>query len=191
MSDFDWKKLLPVLGAAAMGNVPGAILAAANAVSDVLGVKVAPTPQAIDVAMQAATPEQVIALQKVESDLKVKLRELEIDELKANLADVQDARKFNANTHGILYLGYGINALSYACVGMILYGSYTVLTGGKLNGVDPGMAAMVGSVVGAVVQWLMANSAQANSFFFGSSPGSRQVVQDLAKSVGDAAGKLK
>lgn len=190
MSDFDWKKLLPVVGAAVTGNVPGAIMAAAKVVSDVLGVDVEPTAKAIDAAMQLATPEQVIALQRAEGDLKIRLKELEVDELKANLADVQDARKFNANTHGILLLGYGINVLSYACIALILYGSFSVMNGTKVA-VDPGLAAMVGSVVGAVVQWLMSNAAQANSFFFGSSPGSRQAVQDLAKAVSDTTTRLK
>ena len=190
MSDFDWKKLLPVIGAAVTGNVPGAIAAAASAVSDVLGFQVDPTPKAIDAAMKSATPEQVIALQKLENDLKVRLKELEIDELKATLSDVQDARKFNANTHGILILGYAINAMSYFCVAMILYGSFQVISGTRV-GIDPALAAMVGSVIGAVVQWLMSNAAQANSFFFGSSPGSRQVAQDLARTVGEATAKIK
>jgi putative protein kinase ArgK-like GTPase of G3E family len=57
-----------------------------------------------------------------------------------------------------------------------------VLTGTKLA-IDPGLAAMVGSVIGAVVQWIMSNSSQANGFFFGSSPSSRQVSSDLAKAV--------
>ncbi|OXE35027.1 MAG: hypothetical protein CGW95_16385 [Phenylobacterium zucineum] len=188
---FDWKTLLPVIGAAVTGNVPGAILAASTAISDVLGVKVDPTPSAIDTALKTATPEQVIALQKLEADLKIRFKEIEVDELKAQLADVQDARKFNANTHGILYLGYLINAASYACVFAILYGCFKVLTGGSMQGVDPGLAATVGTVVGAVVQWLMSNAAQANSFFYGSSPGSRQVATDLAKSVGDATARIK
>lgn len=191
MADFDWKKLLPVIGAAVTGNVPGAIAAAASAVSDVLGVAVEPTPKAIDAAMKSATPEQVIELQKLENDLKLRLKQLELDEAKAQLEDVQNARKFNANTHGILYLGYLINLASYLCVGGILYGCFMVLTGSKMSGVDPGLAATVGTVVGAVVQWLMANAQQANSFFYGSSPGSRQVSQDLARAVGDASAKVK
>jgi hypothetical protein len=190
MSDFDWKKLLPVIGAAVTGNVPGAILAASNAISDVLGVKVDPTPSAIDSAMKTATPEQVISLQRIEADLKIKFKEIEVDELKAQLADVQNARQFNANTHGILYLGYLINAASYACIFAILYGCFMVVMGTKV-GIDPGLAAMVGSVVGAVVQWLMSNAAQANGFFYGSSPSSRQVATDLAKSVGDATSRVK
>ena len=190
MADFDWKKLLPVIGAAVTGNVPAAVMAAATAVSDVLGVPVEPTPKAIDAAMKSATPDQVIALQKLENDLKIRIKEIEVDELKAQLSDVQSARHFNADKHGILYLGYLINAASYACIFAILYGCFQVINGAKI-GTDPSVAAMVGSVVGAVVQWLMSNAAQANSFFYGSSPSSRQVAQDLARSVGDATAKVK
>lgn len=197
MSDFDWKKLLPVVGAAVTGNVPGAILAAANAVSEVLGFKVQPTPAAIDSAIAAATPEQMIALKKVDADLKIRFRELDTEDKKTDaqlviehLKDVQSARQFNANTHGILVLGYLINLTSYICIGGVLYGCFAVLANsGKLN-IDPGIAAMLGGIVGAAVQWLMSNAAQANAFFFGSSPGSRQVSSELAKAVGDA-GKVK
>jgi hypothetical protein len=193
----DWKSVLPVIGNAISGNIPGAIVAAAAAISGSLGLPVQPNPESIDNALKNATPEQLTALKKIDADLKIRFRELDTEDKKIDAAtevayvdDVKDARKFNANTHGILYLGYGINLLSYLCILVILYGSFTVITGSKL-GVDPGLAAMVGSVVGAVVQWLMSNAAQANGFFFGSSPGSRQVVQDLARSVGDATQKLK
>jgi hypothetical protein len=196
--DFDWKKVLPVIGAAVTGNVPGAILAAASALGDVFGVPVPATPDGIDAAIKGATPEQITAIKKIDADLKIRFRELDTEDKKidaasdaAVLADTQDARRFNAHTDGILYLGYLINVASYACIFAILYGCFMVLTGGSMKGVDPGIAAMVGSVVGAVVQWLMSNSSQANSFFFGSSPGSRQVSSDLAKAVGTATTKLK
>lgn len=197
MSDFDWKKTLPFIGALATGGVPALVTAAAGAIADALGTTVEPTEAGIATAMKAATPEQVIALQQVDANLKIKLREFEVEEKKiaatteiAYVDDVKNARQFNANTHGILYLGYGINLLSYACVFTILYGCFSVMTGSKIA-VDPGLAAMVGSVIGAVVQWLMSNAAQANGFFFGSSPSSRQAAQELAKAVGDGTAKLK
>lgn len=197
MSDFDWKKALPFIGALATGGVPALVTAAAGAIADALGTSVEPTEAGIGSALKSATPEQMIALKQVDSNLKIKMREFDVQEKQiaatteiAYVEDVKNARQFNANTHGILFLGYGINVLSYVCVGMILYGSFMVITGTKI-GVDPGLAAMVGSVVGAVVQWLMSNSSQANGFFFGSSPGSRQVTQDLAKAVGDSTAKIK
>lgn len=198
MADFDWKKALPFIGALATGGVPALVMTAATAVADALGTDVPPTVEGIDKALKEATPEQLTALKKIDADLKVRMRELDIEDKKIDagkeatyIDDVKDARKFNANTHGILFLGYGINLLSYLCVFSILYGCFTILNGTAIKGIDPGMAAMVGSVVGAVVQWLMSNAAQANGFFFGSSPGSRQAVTDLAKSVGEATSKVK
>lgn len=197
MSDFDWKTLLPVVGAAVTGNVPGAIVAAANAISDVLGFKVEPTPESVDVALRQATPEQLLGMRKIEADLKVRFRELDTEDKKTDaqlviehIKDVANARQFNANTHGILILGYLINLTSYACIGGVLYGCFAVLANsGKLS-IDPGIAAMLGGIVGAAVQWLMSNAAQANAFFFGSSPSSRQVSSELARAVGEA-GKPK
>ena len=198
MSNFDWTKVLPVIGAAVTGNVPGAILAAADAIGDALGAPVPATPDGIIQALQAATPEQVIALQKIDADLKLRFRELDTEDKKtvqagelAVLSDVQDARKFNSNTHGILYLGYAINTMSYLCIFGVLAGCFWVMGSSGRLAIDPGVAAMLGGVIGAAVQWLMSNAAQANAFFFGSSPGSRQVSADLARAVGDVASKAR
>lgn len=198
MNDFDWKKVLPVIGAAVTGNVPGAILAAASAIGDALGIAVPATPQGIDNALQAATPEQVAALKTIDANLKIRFRELDTEDKKidaasdaAVIADVQDARKFNSHTDGILILGYAINILSYLCIFGVLFGCFWVMGNSAKLAIDPGVAAMLGGVIGAAVQWLMSNAAQANAFFFGSSPGSRQVTTDLARAVGTATTKLK
>lgn len=195
--DFEWKKALPFLGAIATGGVPALLTAAAAAIGDAIGTPVEPTQQGIDAAIKGATPEQLVAIKTVDANLKIRFRELDTEDKRtaaateqAYLADVGDARKFNANTHGVLYLGYGINVLSYLVVLVIMWGCYSVITGTKMA-VDPGLAAMVGSVVGAVVQWLMSNAAQANAFFFGSSPSSRQVSTDLAKAVANTTPPTK
>lgn len=187
---FDWKKTLPYIGAIATGNVPALVAAAAADLSNVLGVEVKATPTAIDEAIKSATPEQLLAIKTVDANLKIKIAELEVEKVKiaatteeTYVKDVGDARKFNANTHGILILGYGINAFSYICIGGVLYGCFAILGGAKPT-VDPGIAAMVGGVVGAAVQWIMGNAAQANGFFFGSSPSSRQSASEIAKAVG-------
>ena len=51
--------------------------------------------------------------------------------------------------------------------------------------IDPGTAAVVGSIVGAAVQWIMANAQQANGFFFGSSPGSRAKDMELGRAAAE------
>ena len=104
---------------------------------------------------------------------------------RAYVADVSAARSAHAHNMGVLALGYVINLASYATVALVLYGCYSVMAGSRIA-VDAATAAMIGSVIGAAVQWLMSNAAQANGFFFGSSPGSRQLARDLGTAVGSA-----
>jgi outer membrane lipoprotein SlyB len=193
--DFDWKKTLPFIGAIATGNVPALVIAAANAIGEVTGNPVDASPDGIATAIAGATPDQLAALRKIDSDLKVKMREFDVKEREIDAGvevkyvdDVKDARQSHAHTWGVLVLGYLINLSSYLCVAGILYGCFKVVDGTKMS-IDPGLAAMVGSVIGAVVQWLMSNSSMANGFFFGSSPGSRQASSDLAKAVANFASR--
>ena len=196
MADFDWKVAVkgvaPVIGGllATVGGPAGALAGAAlTAAANALGVP--DTPDAVAAAMQAGlSPEQKAALIAADLDYKkavldagFKDKQLAAEVEKSYLADIDAARKAHAQVQGILWLGYGINALSYICVFTVLYGCFYLLGGVKL-GIDPGIAAMLGSIVGGTVQWLMSNAAQANAFFFGSSPSSRQVATDLAKAVG-------
>lgn len=184
-----WKDALPFLGAAATGGVPALVAAAASAISSALGTEVLPTKDGIDEALRKATPEQLVALKQVDASFKIRMRELDTEDRKivaatedSYIKDVSDARKFNSETHGVLLLGYFINIFSYLCIAGVLYGCFVLLGGSRPN-VDPGIAAMVGGIVGAAVQWIMGNAAQANGFFFGSSPSSRQTNSDLAKAV--------
>lgn len=138
------------------------------------------------------TPEDRAKILAAETELKREMikaglreKEIALEADKAYIGDTAHARETHAKDRGVMRLGMGINLLSYALVGLVLWGCYTLLGGQKVD-VDPALAAAVGSIVGAAVQWVMANAAQANGFFFGSSPGSRQMAVDLSKAVGDA-----
>lgn len=195
MNANDWKSAVkavaPTLGGllATFGG-PAGVLAGAGitAISNALGVP--DNEEAVSAAMQAGlSPEQKAALvaadleyKKAMIDAGIKSKEIDAAVEKAYIADVADARAHNANTVGIMRLGYIINCLSYATVAAVLYGCYRLATGGKLD-MDAGTAAMIGGIVGAALQWVISNSTQANGFFFGSSPSSRQVATDLAKAV--------
>lgn len=85
----DWSKALPYIASLATGGVPALITTAASAISDVLGAKVEPTLDAIDSAVRGATPEQMAALRKIDADLKTRLRELDVEQRRAELADDQ------------------------------------------------------------------------------------------------------
>ena len=64
---------------------------AANMIADVLGCD--NDPKSIQKAMDSATPEQMLELKKAEADFEVKMKELEVDVFKLEVADTQDARK--------------------------------------------------------------------------------------------------
>ena len=77
----------PTIGTALggpMGNM------AANMVADVLGCD--PAPKKIEQAMQAATPEQLTDLKKIDADFEVKMKELDVDLYALETQDIQDAR---------------------------------------------------------------------------------------------------
>lgn len=197
MSDFDWKKAVGTV-APALGVLLGGPLAggAVKVLADVLLGGSTGDPTVDDEKLGALlsngmTPElqaQIIAAQNqvklavIEAGLEEKRLEQKATE--AYLLDIANARGAHAGTVGILRLGYGINIASYSCVAMILIGCFLLMGGFRSSlSVDPGIAAMLGGIIGAVVQWLMQNASQANAFFFGSSPSSRQVASDLARAA--------
>lgn len=205
----DWKQTIkdvaPTLGGllTTLGGPAGALAGAGlTAIANALGVPASGDPVRDEAAVaavvqQGLSPEQRAAL--IASDLEYKKaalvattrkQEIDADVEKAYIIDTDAARHAHAQNVGVLRLGYLINVASYACVGAVLYGSFQLMIGTKLS-VDPGIAATIGAVVGGVVQWLMANAQQANGFFFGSSPGSRELSAQLGKAVGGAVAKPK
>lgn len=199
----DWKEgikaIAPTLGGllATFGG-PAGVLAGAGltAVANALGVP--DTPDAVSAAVQAGlTPDQRASLiaadlahKQALIDAGIKSKEIDASVEKSYIADVADARAHNANTVGILRLGYIINVASYAMVAAVLFGCYRMATGGKLD-MDAGTAAMIGGIVGSALQWVISNSTQANGFFFGSSPASRQAAADLGRAASMAPTQRK
>lgn len=203
----DWKDLVkeaaPTLGAVltTAGGPVGALAGGAiNLLANALTGSSTGDPVKDEAAVAQAlagglTPE--LRAKLIDADTQIKqagitfeTRKLEVnaETEKAYIADVADARKTNGEKDLIIVLGLMINVFSYALVGAVLYGCFALMHGQGLGDIDPGIAATVGAVVGGVVQWLMSNAAQANGFFFGSSPGSRQLARDLGNAVGGAVG---
>ena len=77
----------PTIGTA-LGGPMGSM--AANMVADALGCE--PTPKKIEAAVQAATPEQLTELKKIDKDFEVRMKELDVDLYALETADIQDAR---------------------------------------------------------------------------------------------------
>lgn len=200
----DWKQTVkdvaPTLGGllATFGGPAGALAGAGiTAIANALGVPASGDPTKDEAAVaalvqQGLTPEQRAALVQADLDYKkatlaatTRKQELDADVEKAYISDTDAARHAHAQNMGVMRLGYLINVASYVTVFAVLYGCFQLMNGTKLQ-VDPGIAATIGAVVGGVVQWLMANAAQANGFFFGSSPGSRELSSQLGKAVNGA-----
>lgn len=136
---------------------------------------------------QARILEAQVTLQTAIIAADIRKIEIEADSEKSVLLDVADARAHNANTTGVLRLGYLVNLLSYLLVGAIIYGCYLILTGVNLKQIEPSILVSISTLIGGIVQWVMSNAGQANSFFFGSSPGARANAAQLATSVADTA----
>ena len=98
-------KVAPTIGTALGGPMGGM---AANMIADVLGCD--NDPKSIQKAMDSATPEQMLELKKAEAEFEVKMKELEVDVFKLEVADTQDARKtfskdWTARIIGIAVIG--------------------------------------------------------------------------------------
>ena len=77
----------PTIGTA-LGGPMGSM--AANMVAEALGCD--PEPKKIEKAIQAATPEQLAELKKIDADFDIKMKELDVDLYALETADIQSAR---------------------------------------------------------------------------------------------------
>lgn len=191
MMDF-LTKILPWIGAAATGGVPALIGMAAKTVSEVLGVEVKPEAQSISDAVANATPDQVLALRTADNEFKLKaqamgfqhteeMARLGLEEDKAYLTDVQDARAKHAQNQAVFRLGVAIIASFAAVVMLSMWGSYLLLSGG-ITIKDVGIVAAVFGFLGTVVGYIAANAQQVVGYFYGSSKGSNEKSDAMAKS---------
>lgn len=204
----NWKETIqaiaPTLGGllTTFGGPAGALAGAGIvAVGNALGVPMSGDPGRDEAAIEAAVhaglaPEQRAALIAADLDYKkalvaADLRRTEIaaETERVYVDDVGKARTSHANNVWVMRLAVGINVLSYLLIAGVLYGCFAVLNARTEIKIDPGIAAMVGGLIGAAVQWVLQNASQANSFAFGSSPSSRAVSESLSKAVANVAGK--
>ena len=79
--------IAPTLGSALAGPMGGT---AATMIADVLGCD--NTPKAIEKAVAAATPEQLLEVKKVEANFEIQMQELAVDVFALETKDIQDAR---------------------------------------------------------------------------------------------------
>lgn len=139
------------------------------------------------------TPEDRAKILQAEAEIKkeiiragIREKEIVLETEKVYVGDAAHARDTHKDRTGVMRLGFTITICSYVLVGAVLYGTYGLATGSLQADIDPSLAMVLGSVVGAALQFVFMNASQAAGFFFGSSQGSRQMAVDLSKSVGEA-----
>lgn len=198
--DFDWKSAVKTV-APGLATLLGGPLAggAVTVLAEALLGGSTGSKEGDELAIQqklaaGMTPEDKAKILLADTEIRKELiragireKEIAAETEKAYIGDTAHARSTHSENKGVLRLGIGINLLSYAVVASVLYGCFELLVGTRVHTLDPTMAMAIGGIVGGAVQWVMQNAAQANGFFFGSSPGSRQMAVDLSKAVGDAA----
>ncbi len=163
-----WKVAKGVLGAVAptLATAIGGPLAgqAVRAIGDALGLGPDVDEAAVAQAVSQATPEQLLALRKADSDFTIKMRELDIDVLAIDQRDRADARAMKIATSG-----RATEVLAFVVVAGFLGTVYAVLAGYVDGLKDPLTATLVGTLIG----YVSAKADQVVSFYFGSSSSSR------------------
>ena len=192
MGDF-LKKVLPWIGAAATGGVPALIGMAAKEVGSAIGGDVKATANDIAAAVAGATPDQLLALKKADNEFAERMQamgfnhveemaRIGLQESQAFISDTQDARAKHAQNANVFRLGIAI-ILSFAVtVGVSMWGSYLILSGG-ISVKDIGIVAAVFGFLGTVVGYMASNAQQVVGFFFGSSKGSSDKTDAMADAV--------
>lgn len=176
--DFDWKKALAdyapaIVGAVATGGTGPLVAAAIKAAADHFGVEA--TEPAVAKAVQAATPEQMLAIKEAD----YKFAQLALEETKSYLADGQNARAMQVAALGqddplpkrfVYYLATGWSC--FAAV-YIFWITFADIPPHNVRFADTILGFLLGTVIAMILQ-----------FFFGSSQGSvksAQALRDLAR----------
>lgn len=170
-------KILPWIGAAATGNVPGLVVMAAKALGDATGIDVAPTGKAIAAALAGATPEQIAAAKQADNDFALKMQAMGFAHLeefeKIAAGDRASARERETKT-GDSWTPRVLALFAVVC--------FVGLIAGVMRGVNvaTGMREVFLILVGAAI----AVFKDVYGYYFGSSAGSRdnqEAMRDIAK----------
>lgn len=167
----------PELGTALGGPLGGY---AGSLVARALGAK-SNKPEDLAVAVQNATPDQIIALQKERDNFLIQMRDLGIKEEQLVYADVASARAMQmANKDpSVTRLGMAIVVGFYLFCG--LEAAAMIIWPGKWNQLSQAAVGMLGTILG----YLASESKAVTGFLYGSSAGSQakdQTIAEIAKS---------
>lgn len=166
--DFDWKTLVssiaPTLATALGGPLAGA---AVSALSQSLLGKKDGTEKEISTVLQTASPEILLQVKKADQEFAVKMKELDINVEKLVYDDRADARKRESTVKD------SINKT----LAFMIVGAFIALIGSVVLGWAKVDSVLAGTLVG----YLSAKCEQVLAYYFGSSKGSSQKTELLAK----------
>lgn len=196
--DFDFKGIIktiaPVAGALIGSPLAGMAIAA---IADAIGVS-EPTVEKVANAIQSGklTGDQIVAARNADAALKVRLRELDLDESrieadidKAYLADTASARVAHAGNRDVNVLGFLVLTVFGIVCSCALYASYALLTGG-MQIEDSGVIAAVFGLIGTILGYVSAKADQVISYFFGSTKDSRKKTEVMADAIANLPARL-
>ena len=133
-------------------------------------------------AIKKATPEQLLALKNADQKFALDMKTLDIDLTKAYIADTSDARHtFGANNR-VFWLGISVLVIFLICVVGVLFSCYQMVTG-EVVVKDAGILATATGLIGSIVGYVAANAQQVVGYYFGSSKGSSDKSDAIAKSI--------
>lgn len=195
----DWKSIVrataPILGTALGGPLAGAAVKVLG--QAILGTDEATQDDVSAALVQGLSPDAIAKLKEADITFKTRMRELDIDVLKLNaateqayLSDVQDARKAGLGNENIFWLGLAVICAFILIMGGVLWGAFMLLHG-AMQGVDPGIAAAVFTMIGSVVGYASANAQQVLGYYFGSSKGSADKTKALTDALEDVGRQVK
>lgn len=174
------KSAAPALASAVLGPLGGI---AGAFISSKLGVDEANLAEALEM------PENRVRLKEIESEWKrAQLLHAEvignqaIEQYKAEVDDRKDARKTHGQNSSVFWLGVLIIVVFMCIMGGTLWIAYQVLVAGEIE-IDPGTAAAVFGLIGAIVGYVAAQAQQTTGYFFGSSSGSSQKTDAMADAI--------
>lgn len=188
-------KIAPV--AASLVGSPMAGMAI-KVIGEAIGIA-EPTAERVASAIESGSlsPEQVVAIRTADAALKVRLKELGIDEKKidaevekAYLADTQDARRVHAGDRGVFLLGIAILLIMLIDVIATFALVYAILTGG-ISVKDVGLVAAVFGLLGTLNGYVAANAQQVISYYFGTTRGSMEKSREMSEAVRNLGGAVK
>lgn len=182
------RQIAPVAASLIGGPLAGV---AVKVLGDAIGMS-EPTQERVMAAIQSGSlsPEQLAKIRQEDDALKVRLKELGLDEKKleleaerAYLADTQSARVAHAGDAGVFWLGIAILVTYAAILAAALVGAYWLLVIGDLAKMDVGTVAAVFTLIGTIVGYIASDAKQVVSYYFGTSRGSTEKSRDMADAV--------